>query len=149
MMKNKLCVAGLLAALACGLVLSGCENKILDVKIVSDKANAVSEVKATLTTDTTNVIVSWDAVENASGYVVYLKQGSSKSVNQIGYGQNQSVYAEADGTPSANTDADKWSYLLNTSGMPAGEYTLGVRTSSIEYNVGYSDIKWSNTVTKP
>jgi hypothetical protein len=154
MMKNKLFMAGLLTALVCGLALSGCENKILDVKPVYDKANAVASVTAVQTTNpTTYVIVSWDAVENGGDYEVYIKQEGAKTVSYFGYGQNDDTYAPADGTVTPNANPDKWSFCdtIENSPLRTGKsYYFGVKTSPLNFgpNDTASDITWITTALK-
>ncbi|MDR3146556.1 MAG: hypothetical protein LBU21_09775 [Treponema sp.] len=135
-MKNKLIVAGLAVLLV--LALSACENEAMDVREAYDKAPAVASVTATLTTGSTGVIVTWDAVEGAGSYQVYAKAG--KNVMSVASGQWAQTYA-ANGTASANTNPDKWSALVSVSYLVSKQsYTFGVATTAFHNpNATYSD----------
>jgi hypothetical protein len=157
MMKNKLFLGILAAAMVCGLALSACKNGVQDVKQVYDKVGGVGNLKAVKTTDNLNVLVSWDAVDGAGGYILYYKVADTKTVTQISGGgginpQNAVTYAVANGASSTNTNPDKWSVLITIAGSPvtAGtSYVFGVRASPLGYssNVLESDIVWADALT--
>jgi hypothetical protein len=154
MRKNKLFLGILAAAMVCGLALSACKNGVQDVKLVQDKLGGVGNLTAVKTTNNDKVIVSWDAVE----YSVHYKEVGTKTVKYISGGggmssQNDYIY-DADGTPSTNTNPDKWSGVLTISGSPltAGKsYVFGVRASPFPgyVNIISSDIVWSGSVAIP
>jgi hypothetical protein len=151
-MKNKLFMAALVVAMVCGLALSACENGVQDVKIVYDKATAVASVSAVQTTNKSGVIVSWDAVADAGGYTVFIRQAGTKSVHSGPSGQSSYTYAVADGVSSVNTNPDKWSVYIpvgaGSNQLPTGKsYDIGVRTSPLTSgsisSITYSDIVWT------
>jgi hypothetical protein len=148
-MKNKL----LLAALAVFLVggFTACKDDILDVRNVADKANAVAGVVATPTTDKTNVILTWDAVDNVSWYSVYVKMVDTKTAERVSGGNpTNSVVYKVDGTTSSNTNPDKWTYLVPVTGAVSGKnYVFGVQTQGYSNFTDNSDIVWSNPITAP
>jgi hypothetical protein len=159
-MKNKLFLIALAVLLV--MAFTACQNGVQDVKVQYDKANEVASVTATLTTNTTGnkyVILTWDAVEDASGYGVYYKRGADKRAGQIGgvQAQNFSTVAVADNgivTWTANDDPDKWSALISVSGgvVTGKSYTFGVLTYPFVQNgtVLNSDIVWApNAITAP
>jgi hypothetical protein len=152
-MKNKLWMAALGAALVCGLVLGGCEEKVMDVKIVPDTVK-VGAVTATKTTTGNKVIVAWDAIDNVPDYDVYLKVDGAKTVVSVGTGDNAVIYAVADGSTTANTNIDKWSCLFdlsNLAALPAGtavKFGVEARTPVGGSYMTVSEIAWSNTITK-
>jgi hypothetical protein len=153
-MKNKLFL-GLAVLLIAGITFTACKNDIMDVRIVPDKANAVASVTATLTTDKTAVILTWDAVDNVSSYSLRYRMIDTKTVESLSggsYVQNEYTYAVANGASSQNTDPDKWSTLvtLSSAGLTAGKsYEFGVRTSVLVGNADSSDIVWSNAIAVP
>jgi hypothetical protein len=153
-MKNKLVMAALAAAILCGLAFSACKNDVMDVKRAYDKAEAVESVTAVKVTNQARVIVTWDAVDDSQGYVVYVKVGDAKTLKRVG-GWNGVTYA-ADGTSSPNTDPNKWAAsvtfgISNSSvTLPAGTHsvTFGVQTYPIDWDNGApSDIVWSDPVS--
>jgi fibronectin type 3 domain-containing protein len=157
-MKNKLVMAALAAALLCGLAFSACKNDVQDVRINYDKAEAVEEVKAVNVTaaGANAVILTWNAVDDAGGYNVYLKVDGAKTLRNIGGGWTGVTYTAAGGE-STNTDLDKWTKYVsfgNNEGevsLPTGTYavTFGVQTRPLDqYSGGApSDIVWSNALT--
>ncbi|MDR2136487.1 MAG: hypothetical protein LBO76_07715 [Treponema sp.] len=157
-MKNKLVLAALAAALLCGLAFTACKNDVLDVKVVYDKANTVSNLKAVK--NGTDIIVTWDAADDAGGYVVYSKKDGTKQVSNISHGgggsptvENGKIYKD-DGSldASAKYNPDKYSFVYPIpSPLPSGaegDYLIGVQTYPLSEggNVAPSDIVWSPAV---
>ncbi|GHU37191.1 hypothetical protein FACS1894172_20540 [Spirochaetia bacterium] len=147
-------LAGMAAmVLSFGLVLAGCDDGgVQEVKVVTDKANAVAAVTATLTSDDLGVIISWDAVDNAYDYNIYYQQEGKKTIQSFSsYAQNAKTYDPADGTEITNTDVDKWSVLaeLNSriSLISSKKYRFGVQVTDFSYND--SDIVWSGYIAVP
>jgi hypothetical protein len=115
------------------------------------KSRPPANVTATKTTDGNYVIVTWDAVDGASGYMVYMQQAGKKSVSLIGSGGNSPMYALADGALSENTDIDKWYNRVTVVKVAPGAWTsksyrFGVRSSAMNSNTAASDIVWSGNV---
>jgi hypothetical protein len=117
---------------------------------------APSNVKAALTGDTKNVIVTWDAVEvvGADYQVVSQKQGKKTIWEERG-GSNYATYAAADGEESKNTDPDKWAASISSGGIgesnflkPGDKVRFGVITVQALGTTGsYSPVAWSGYIT--
>jgi hypothetical protein len=155
MMKNKLAMAALAAALLCGLAFSACKNDVQDVRIVPDTIN-VDAVTVALTTNKAYVIVSWDAVDDAKGYDLYFKKEGEKEVKPgpNGSEQNTYTYDPATGDQSVNPNPNKWSARISTNGggaPQAGAYRFGVQVDgaySASQGLTVFEIVWSDPITK-
>ncbi|GHT56317.1 hypothetical protein FACS1894109_04890 [Spirochaetia bacterium] len=150
-MKNSKIFLGMLVlVLAFGFVLTGCEQTVNgEISVKGNKAPSVSDVTVTKTDNNRYIIVTWKApkAENL-GYDVYLRAKDTDFAvsTDISYG-NDSTYAQADGTPSVNTDLSKYSARINSLGnLVAGDYQFGVRASygaDVSTYRTDSDIKWA------
>jgi hypothetical protein len=152
--------------LALGVVLAGCGNPIQvegTVNIEEKKLNPPANVRVVKTTDTTNIIVSWDAAENARGYTLYAQQQGKRTIIDVSQwtitAQCADIYADADGTNTTNTDINKWSAkiatnpasLTATTGTPkpvvGQNYRFGISSKPLENSTNYaSDIAWTNYI---
>jgi hypothetical protein len=156
-MKNKCFLVGIISILLVfGFAFSGCENGVQEVKLVEqDRASAVSNLTATRTTDGNNVIVQWDAADNASAYRIYYQYVGTKTIYRAGSGQNDYTY-QSNGTPVTNFTPDRWSDSVSMASMlsyiPSGtQIRFGVSTESDSEIIGghatiYSGIVWSAPV---
>jgi hypothetical protein len=149
-MKNKALYIGM-ALVVLALVCAACQNGVQDVKMVYDKAPS-AEITMTKTTDGNYLILSWDAVEDASWYTLYAEKEGQKTFEQPGNGSPAQKYATADGAPSANDDPNRWYARIGLTGQyapKAGNYRFGVRVWSVLPNTYGSDIEWSDWYTQP
>jgi hypothetical protein len=156
-MKNKLVMVALAAAMLCALSFGACKQDVQDVSIAEDKAEAVASVTVTKISGQTAYIVTWDAVDDAGGYQVYVRVNGAKTLETIS-AQNYVTYSD-DGTSKPNANPDKWAASVSfaTSGgasvvLPAGTYSVefGVQTGPFNnnsINAANSDIVWSSAVT--
>ncbi|GHU59583.1 hypothetical protein FACS189444_5160 [Spirochaetia bacterium] len=150
--------ATLVAVLAFGLVLAGCDNGAQEIEgavgISTEAPAQVSAVTVTATTNNQYFIVSWTAPAEDLSYEVHFVQDGKLSNVWGGSDQNTYKYAAADGEQSANDDLDNWSVRISSSQLAnltqtPGAYKFGVRTSfnNSDINSKGSDIVWSTPVT--
>ncbi|MDR2516996.1 MAG: hypothetical protein LBC88_06405 [Spirochaetaceae bacterium] len=104
---------------ACGLSLAGCKDDIQDVSIVANKAPAPGNVA--VTKESGDVIIKFDAVDDATGYYLYVKKQGNKLFNQL----STSSMTEADGRITVTISSPS-SY-----GITSGKYEIGVQTSGL------------------
>ncbi|GHV32940.1 hypothetical protein AGMMS4952_24280 [Spirochaetia bacterium] len=185
-MKKKECTM-VVQAFMLVLVFSifGCDFQVpvegtVELKTKTGKAAGVSNVEAKLASWTYTssygytsihnyIIVTWDAVDNAGGYDIYVRQEGKKTitaVNESGYygstmagGVTYEVPKDLNDNSLVTTqidDSDKWSGYFSVSNISsttkAGiKYQVGIQTFPFGMvNTTYSDIVWSATsVTLP
>jgi hypothetical protein len=130
------------------MVFSGCKDA---VTVNSYAPPQVASVSVVLTDDDDWAIVSWEAVEGASGYAVYYKVEGAKNVTSTYHsGQYKSVY-DPDGSSDDNEDYDQWSAKISrTDFLNGAKIIFGVQTKNYRSGGQYvdSDIKWSEDVVK-
>jgi hypothetical protein len=139
-MKNKLFLVVMVGIMVSAflVLLPGCSDP-QDVKIVPDKANRVDKVTVLQTTDLNGriVMISWDAVDDASTYYVYMQGEGKKSITYLGSGSSGSV------------GVDTYSYTYRVPSLSSltvfvpGLYRFGVKTVPISNYQTDSDIRWS------
>jgi hypothetical protein len=157
-MNKKICFVGMLASvLTLGVLFAACENGVQEVEgnvnatqVVVKAAGVASVTALQTTTPKDYIIVSFDAVENASSYTLYRQQDGKKSINTGGSVGNNSTYNATTGVETySNSDVDKWSGRVYVSSLPVTtigtKYRFGIQTQDLSYN--RSDIVWSDLVT--
>lgn len=149
-MKNKFLMVTVLFFAALVLFVS-CED-VQKVELQYSKAKKVDFTVTRIGT-TDRYILRWDAVDNAYGYEIYIKQDGKKSFEYVDDGDFGIV--DDNGNESTTAfDSDKWYYiadldtLYGSMGLPAGTYSgcLGVRTMPFGNKIP-SDIVWSDPIT--
>jgi hypothetical protein len=139
-MKNKAFSAVMTGIIVSAFVvlLPGCNNDPMDIRIVFDKAPPVASVDVSLQreVDASVVIVSWDAVEYVSGYSLYIQEAGKKRITSL-----LASY-------TYNSDNDRYSARISVSNSYGGNYRFGIRTSPFDTgaNTTYSDIVWSGEI---
>ena len=167
-MKRKM-IGVAVAAVVLMAFFAACDNGAQDVKTIGYLvADAPTGVKAAQTTDKNYVIITWDAVQNGTGYTVYWQLDGKKTITQLFSGgsysgnSNSFTYAVADGKESPNSDVDKWSGLLEIDptykigdtefkSPYLGKIRFGVRANVLVPGSGStgntSDVVWSDYIT--
>jgi hypothetical protein len=153
MANKKIWLGMAVLALTFGFVLVGCQNPQQVEGEVSVQYPQVSSPKITeaKTTDGKYLILSWDAVDHASGYNVYANQRNKKTID--GYSiidtTNRWTY-KIDGTEEVNNDTDKWNVKIpltaTTFGAELKDIRIGVQTEAAnygDYDRANSGIAWS------
>jgi hypothetical protein len=158
------------------LLFIGCadgEQGVQDVSNVYQQADPPTDFKAVKATNG-NVVLTWTAASNATGYSFFYQQEGKKTIYQgfntnsysTGRGFIYNIAGDGTGTNPSPYDSDKWSLLLVTSNdniptswaswtpaptsnyIPAGvKFRFGIRTSGpLVYSIGSvaSDIVWSD-----
>jgi len=168
-MNNKRFFIGLLciAALACMVVFIGCENGEQDVNVKNwDEEKDRVEVNnwpqdralpagpatftATISSDRNTIILRWDAVNDATGYSVYLRKVGTKTIRSISISEQNGFTYDGDGNPEspANTNPDKWAGLFTCSaatswGMSIDDQVEFAIVASL-FDGGTTQASWSN-----
>jgi hypothetical protein len=139
----------------------GCSDPLQEggkVKVDYDRLSTVGDITVGPTTETPNkVIASWKAVEDASGYNIFLQEEGKKTIIAVpGATPRSLVPYKADGTDDTDSkEVDNWyvKFSFPTDKTVEGnKYFVGVQavspTSKEAGGVSNSDIKWSEkTVT--
>ena len=175
-MKNKRIfwkISGIMVSVLV-LLFIGCDDGkqgVQDVNTVWQRADPPTDFTAVRATNG-NVVFTWTAAANASGYNYYYQQEGKKTIsgfNNNSYGTGRGfiydIAGDGTGTNPSPYDSDRWSALLITSNsnIPSGwsnmnyqsfptgvRFRFGIRTSGLlvqSTNGGGSDIVWSDYLT--
>jgi hypothetical protein len=120
------------------------------VKIVYDKAPSVSLTQVAKTDN--YLILSWDAVENATYYEVLYEKEGQKTIEEHWGDNGTKPEFKPGGTIDwpDNPDPNKYYTVFELTGaskLAAGKYRFGVRVSSVLPSTQSSDIKWTEWYT--
>jgi len=167
-MKKRLMSAAIAAVVLMALF-AACGEEVQTV--ANETAKQVGTITVTQLANNYYVVISWDAVEDGTGYSVYAQPEGKKTVIQLysSSASNTNTYSNTDpvsdnykSTP--NSDIDKWNYIANVKytqktgssssptitypgDVPSGSVRFGVQTRNALPNHEYSEIKWSDYVT--
>jgi hypothetical protein len=145
-MKKKL-IGVLIAVVFLMVMFATCSDEPQEVKVVGYDVNASEVASVTVETSKDYVLITWDGVENGTGYTVYYQKEKTKTVTQLGGGWHYRSYDVTTGTSTKDTDPDpdKWSYLAGTNKFHVtGNYRFGVQTIDADPAHRSSGIKWSD-----
>jgi len=165
-MKKRL-IGAAIAAVVLMTLFAACGD---DVQTIAyDEAEQVGDITVTQIAKNYYVVISWDAVEDGTGYSVYAQQEGKKTVINLGSGNNSNTYSnyspETENVKSTpNSDIDKWvkvvdvkynkidvygesSYITPQGSFPSGSFRFGVQTNTLLPNHEDSEIKWSDYIT--
>ncbi|MDR2535415.1 MAG: hypothetical protein LBD29_05205 [Treponema sp.] len=146
-MANKKILGMSAAVLAFGLVFLGC-NDVQEVEggvSITKSQVATPAITEAKTTDNKYLIISWDAVDNASGYQVSMNQKDKKAIGRLsGITPTNARIYKIDGSSSVNSDSDKWNVKIPLSGAFGAtlqEYRYGITA----FAGGYDGLDWYNS----
>jgi len=162
-MKKRL-MSAVIAAVVLMALFAACGEEVQTV--ASETANQVGDITVTQLAKNCYVLISWDAVEDGTGYQVYCQQEGKKSVIELDWGWQWNTITNNDPEDEyldykAITDPDKWCYpaqvkrkrldgpasdpyISYIGKVPTGRVRFGVQTYTANPNKAQSEIKWSD-----